>query len=113
MADPEVAVYAAAKAATLSITRSFALAYAERSIRVNAVCPKIIDTPMQREFLAQRAPLKGLTPSELDAARLAAVPMKRAGTPAECAEVILFLLSSRASYMTGEALNVTGGWMLC
>ena len=108
---PEVAVYAAAKAGVLSLTRSFASAHSARGMRVNAVCPGIIDTPMQRRFLELNAPLQGTTPEALNAKRLQATPMRRAGTPDECAEVICFLLSDRASYLTGQNLNVAGGFV--
>ncbi len=110
-AIPEVTVYAAAKAGVMSLTRSFGLANAARGMRVNAVLPGIIDTPMQEAFLALNAPLRGMTPVQLDAERLAATPMKRAGTPEEAAEVILFLLSPRSSYLTGQVLNVAGGFV--
>jgi len=110
-AIPEVAVYAAAKAGVLSLTRSFASAHAARGMRVNCVLPGIIDTPMQRQFLELNAPLRGITPDELHAERLAATPMHRAGSPDEAAEVILFLLSARSSYLTGQCINVAGGFV--
>ena len=110
-AIPEVTVYAAAKAGVMSLTRSFGLANAARGLRVNAVLPGIIDTPMQDTFLALNAPLRGMTPEQLNAERLAATPMKRAGTPEEAAEVILFLLSPRSSYLTGQVINVAGGFV--
>lgn len=108
---PDVAVYAAAKVGVLSLTRSFATAHAARGMRVNAVLPGIIDTPMQRRFLELNGPLQVMTPDELNAQRLAATPMRRAGTPEEAAEVILFLLSRRSSYLTGQMLNVAGGFV--
>ena len=111
-ADPETAVYAAAKAGLQSFTRSFALALAPRQIRVNSVAPKIIATPMQRMYVERTAPLKGLTPNQLHEERLGQVPLGRAGTPEECAEVIVFLLSSRSSYLTGQTVNVDGGWLM-
>ncbi len=110
-AIPEVAVYAAAKAGVLSLTRSFASAHAARGMRVNCVVPGIIDTPMQRRFLELNAPLREMSVEALDAERLAATPMRRAGTPDEAAEVILFLLSARAGYLTGQAINVAGGFV--
>lgn len=105
----ETVVYAASKAAVLSITRSFALAHAARGMRVNAVCPGIIDTPMQEKLLYEMAVWRGTTPDELYRQRLTTVPMGRSAAASECAEVIVFLLSPAASYMTGQALNVTGG----
>ena len=110
-AIPEVTVYAAAKAGVMSLTRSFGLANAARGMRVNAVLPGIIDTPMQDSFLALNAPLRGITPEQLNSERLATTPMKRAGTPDEAAEVILFLLSPRSSYLTGQVINVAGGFV--
>ena len=110
-AIPEVTVYAAAKAGVMSLTRSFGLANAARGLRVNAVLPGIIDTPMQDTFLALNAPLRGISTERLNAERLAATPMKRAGTPEEAAEVILFLLSPRSSYLTGQVINVAGGFV--
>ena len=108
-AIPEVTVYAAAKAGVLSLTRSFASAHAARGMRVNAVVPGIIETPMQERFLALNAPLRGLTTEALNAERVGALPMRRAGAPDEAAEAICFLLSDRASYLTGQSLNLTGG----
>lgn len=105
----EGAVYAAAKAAVLSMTRTFAHANAARGVRVNAVCPGIVDTPMQDELLGRIARQRGVTAAEVHAARLETVPMARSASAAECASVIRFLLSEESSYMTGQAVNVSGG----
>lgn len=105
----EAAIYAASKTAILSITRSFAHALAGRPVRVNAVCPGIIDTPMQDKVLEEVGRARGLTPEALHEARLQTVPLGRAGTPAECADTIWYLLGSQSSYMTGQAINLTGG----
>lgn len=108
----EAAIYAASKAAVASITRSFAYALADRSIRVNAVCPGIVDTPMERRLLAEVAANRGTTVHELEATRHRTVPLGRSSAPEEIAEVIEFLLSARASYMTGQAINITGGQVM-
>ena len=105
----EVAAYAASKTAILSITRSFAYALAARRVRVNAILPGIVDTPMQEEVLANVAPMRGLTADELRAARSKATPLGRAASADECAGLIWFLLSDEAAYMTGQAINFTGG----
>ena len=105
----EAAVYGASKAAVLSLTRSFAHAHAARGVRVNAVCPGLVDTPMNDVVIEGIAPLRGVAPDEFGASRVAAVPLGRVADPREVAEVIAFLLSGAASYMTGQSLNVTGG----
>ena len=105
----EAAIYAASKATILSITRSFAYALAPRGVRVNAVCPGIVDTPMQDQVLDEVAHLRDMTRNELDAARNAMVPLGRPSTAEECARLIWFLLSAESAYMTGQAINWTGG----
>ncbi len=105
----EVAAYAASKAAVLSITRSFAYAFAPIPIRVNALCPGIIDTPMQDSVVAHISAGRGMTVDDFVASRYRAVPLGRAGTAEVCAGTIAFLLSDDAAYMTGQAVNVTGG----
>jgi NAD(P)-dependent dehydrogenase (short-subunit alcohol dehydrogenase family) len=104
----EASVYAASKAAILSITRSFAYALAPR-IRVNALCPGIVDTPMQDKVLDEVAVVRGRTREELEAARTGTVPLGRASSAAECAGAIWFLLSDASAYMTGQSINWTGG----
>ena len=105
----EAAIYAASKATILSITRSFAYALAPRGVRVNAVCPGIVDTPMQDQVLDEVAHLRDMTRNELEAARNAMVPLGRPSTAEECARLIWFLLSAESAYMTGQAINWTGG----
>ncbi|MFA6921230.1 MAG: 3-oxoacyl-ACP reductase FabG [Gallionella sp.] len=88
--------YAAAKRALNSATKSLALEVASRGITVNAVAPGIIDTPMSESaFDAQ------------DIARM--VPMKRAGSPDEVADLIGFLASDKAAYITGQIISINGG----
>jgi NAD(P)-dependent dehydrogenase (short-subunit alcohol dehydrogenase family) len=108
-ASQEQSVYCASKAAVSSITRSFAYAYAPRGIRVNAVLPGIVDTPMQEQFLAAAGRARGRTPEELHATRLSAVPLGRTSPPRECAETILWLLSPAAGYLTGQQIAADGG----
>lgn len=105
----ETAAYAMTKAAVLSVTRSFAYAFAARDVRVNAVCPGIIDTPMQDAVLGRISAIRGISADELAARRLTMVPMARGAHPDECAATIWFLLSPESSYMTGQAVNVDGG----
>lgn len=105
----ETAVYAATKTAILAVTRSFAYALAERNIRVNAICPGITDTPMQDVLLRELARLRGVSYEEVARTRNDTVPMKRACKPEDVAGMIWRMLSDDASYMTGEALNFSGG----
>ena len=97
--------YCAAKTALYSLTKSLALEFAPR-IRVNAIGPGPIDTPLLR---ANR------TPEEFEAARRAfeaRLPMKRLGKPEEVAAVVDFLLSDRASFITGQLLQPNGGQVM-
>jgi NAD(P)-dependent dehydrogenase (short-subunit alcohol dehydrogenase family) len=105
----EAAPYAATKAAVLSITRSLAYTLAPRQIRVNAICPGIIDTPMERSVNEKVGALRGVSMEQLSAARDASVPLGRGASADECAAAILFLLSDQAGYMTGEGMNFSGG----
>jgi NAD(P)-dependent dehydrogenase (short-subunit alcohol dehydrogenase family) len=108
----EAAAYAASKTIILSITRSFAYALAPRKVRVNAICPGIIDTPMQDRVLDEVAAMRGTTAGALSEARNRTVPLGRAASADECAGAIWFLLSDEAAYMTGQAINYTGGLVM-
>jgi len=88
--------YSAAKGALNSATKSLALEVASRAITVNAVAPGIIDTPMTESAFSAE-----------DIARM--VPMKRAGTPNEVADLIGFLVSTQAAYITGQIISINGG----
>ena len=108
----EAAVYAATKCMILSVTRSFAYELAHIPVRVNAICPGIVDTPMQDRVLAEVAPLRGMTPEELSEARTKVVPLGRGSTPAEISGLISFLIGPDSAYMTGQAINHTGGLVM-
>ncbi len=111
-ATTEGAAYAASKAAVLSITRSFAYELAHCDVRVNAVCPGLIDTPMQEQIATDLARIRGVPSHQVTDARSSMVPMGRMGTVEECATVIWFLLSNQSAYMTGQGINVTGGMVM-
>jgi NAD(P)-dependent dehydrogenase (short-subunit alcohol dehydrogenase family) len=91
--------YTAAKHGVIGLTKTAALEYAEDCIRVNAVCPGFIRTRMTADALEQRG--------EQIADR---TPLGRVGDPAEIAELVVWLCSDRASYVTGAAYAVDGGW---
>ncbi|PYP51467.1 MAG: short-chain dehydrogenase [Gemmatimonadetes bacterium] len=105
VAQTDSPVYCASKGAVVLLAKALALDYAARGIRVNALCPGIIDTPMLRHF-ADAMP----DPAAAWAAYGAAQPLGRLGTPEECAEAALWLVSSEASFVTGVALPVDGGF---
>ena len=104
--------YSAAKAAVIAMTKSFALAFAGNGVRVNCVCPGMTDTPMHRSVRAGLSDLLGVPEAEIDEQRVASIPMARKASPEEVAAVVCFLLSEDASYMTGQAVNVTGGLVM-
>jgi NAD(P)-dependent dehydrogenase (short-subunit alcohol dehydrogenase family) len=101
---PIGSVYAATKAAMRSLTRSFAAALAERNIRVNAVAPGPIETPIFGRTGLSKEEMEGFASDAISK-----VPMKRFGKPEEVASAVAFLASSDASYITGVELNVDGG----
>lgn len=101
--------YAASKAGVISVVRSAALALASHGIRVNAVCPGIVATPMTDAIHDLAAAELGITREESIRRMLADVPLGRLETPEEVASAIDFLLSDGAVYVTGQALNVCGG----
>jgi NAD(P)-dependent dehydrogenase (short-subunit alcohol dehydrogenase family) len=97
--------YCASKAAVMQMTRAMALDHARENIRINAVCPDMIRTPM----LASEARQMGSTPNEYFAAGAEGIPMGRIGEPEEVADAVLYLASERASFVTGAGLLVDGG----
>jgi meso-butanediol dehydrogenase/(S,S)-butanediol dehydrogenase/diacetyl reductase len=107
---PLAAHYAASKAAVISITQSAALAFAPYNINVNAVCPGVVPTPMWQQIDADRARLLGLQPGEAMASFVDSIPLRRAGTPEDIAAAVAFFCSPDAEYVTGQTLNVDGGY---
>src|SRR5499427_5145603 len=104
--------YNASKAAVISITKSLALAHAADGIRVNCVCPGFVETDMWRMVARDQGALLGLSSEEFTRQRLAQIPLGRMEHPEDVATVIGFLASDRAGYMTGQAINVTGGLIM-
>src|SRR5271154_245244 len=92
--------YVAAKHGVLGLTKTAALEYADDDIRVNAVCPGFIKTRMTEDAMRRRGDKI-----------MAQIPAGRMGDPEEIAEMVVWLCSDRASYVTGAAYNVDGGWM--
>ena len=104
-----VAHYCASKAAVISYTQSAALAMAPHRIRVNAIAPGVIDTPMWDGVDALFARYEGLAPGEKKASVGRAVPLGRMGRPADVVGAALFLACDESGYVTAQTLNVDGG----
>ena len=104
--------YNASKAAVISITKSLALAHAADGIRVNCVCPGFVETDMWTAVTREQSALLGLSPEDFNRQRAAQVPLGRMERPEDVANIIGFLASDRAGYMTGQAINVTGGLIM-
>lgn len=99
----EIPAYVASKHGVLGLTKTAALEYAKRGIRVNAVCPGVIQTPMIERFTHGDP--------KAYAALASGEPVARVGRPEEIAEAVLWLCSEKASFVTGHPLVVDGGWV--
>jgi NAD(P)-dependent dehydrogenase (short-subunit alcohol dehydrogenase family) len=95
--------YNASKHGVIGLTRTAALEYAQKNIRVNCVCPGVIRTPMVERLLDSR----GFTEAELNAGE----PVGRMGKPEEIAEGVLWLMSDASSFVTGHPLTIDGAWV--
>jgi len=103
--------YAASKFGSIGLTQSIALELAEYGVRVNAVCPgNLLDSPLWVNSLYKQYAKKwGITEEEVRQKYVDQVPMKRGCTYDDVCNVVVFLASDQAGYMTGQAINVTGG----
>jgi len=101
----ERGIYYAAKHGVLGFTKSAALEYGAKGIRINAVCPGLIQTPMSDQMVAagQGEALKAMEKM---------IPMARVGRPEEIASAVLWLCSDAASYVTGQSISVDGGFIM-
>lgn len=108
---PGLAGYVTAKSALLGLTRSLAVDYGPVGVRVNAVCPGWIDTPMVAGAMEDFARRLGISAEEAHARATAPLPLRRAGRAEEVAGVCLFLVSDDSAFVTGSAIVVDGGTM--
>src|SRR5213078_4856325 len=104
--------YNVSKAAVISMTKSLALAHGADGIRVNCVCPGFVETDMWTKVSREQGAVLGMSADEFTRQRLATVPLGRMERPEDVASVIGFLASARSGYMTGQAINVTGGLIM-
>ena len=106
---PLLAHYSASKFAVVGWTQALARELAPHGIRVNAICPGFVRTSMQEREVLWEAELRGMTPDAVRADYIAQTPLGRIEEPEDVAGLVLFLLSDGARFMTGQAVNVTGG----
>ena len=99
---PGASAYVASKHGVVGLTKTAALEYAQQGIRVNCVCPGVIETPMTA---------RGLSDPARRARIIATEPIGRVGTPEEIAEAVVWLCSDATSFVTGHAMSVDGGYV--
>jgi NAD(P)-dependent dehydrogenase (short-subunit alcohol dehydrogenase family) len=106
---PFLAHYSASKFAVVGFTQALAREVASDGIRVNAVCPGFVRTSMQEREVVWEAELRGVTPERVRQDYIDQTPLGRLEEPEDVARVVVFLASEMAAFMTGQAVNVTGG----
>ncbi|MDM9622883.1 3-ketoacyl-ACP reductase [Rhizobium sp. AC44/96] len=106
---PLLAHYSASKFAVLGWTQAFARELAPTGIRVNAVCPGFVKTGMQSREIEWEARLRGISAEQVFNEYVGQTPLGRIETPEDVADVVVFLCSDSARFMTGQGINVTGG----
>jgi NAD(P)-dependent dehydrogenase (short-subunit alcohol dehydrogenase family) len=99
--DPGVPAYAASKGGVLQLTRTAALEYAKDNVRINAICPGTVHTPMIDRLLEEQP--------ETEAFLRGSMPIGRFAEPEEVAEAVVWLCSDAASFVVGHALSIDGG----
>jgi meso-butanediol dehydrogenase/(S,S)-butanediol dehydrogenase/diacetyl reductase len=111
-AAPNLAHYSASKWAVLGLTQSVAREVARSGVRVNAVCPGTVRTPMQDREVVWEGTLRHMDPEAVRQSYIDYTPLHRLGEPEDVADVVHFLCSERARFMTGQAINITGGMVM-
>lgn len=106
---PLLAHYSASKFAVFGWTQALAREMAPHGIRVNCVCPGFVRTSMQDREILWEAELRGMTPEAVFAEYVAMTPLGRIEEPEDVADVVTFLASDGARFMTGQGINITGG----
>ena len=104
IADPELAAYCASKGAVHALTRAMAVDHGPEGVRVNAICPGYVDTPMLAQFFPGDR-----TPAEAKAAAAAIHPLNTIGTPDDMANLVFWLVSDEARYASGQLWTLDGG----
>jgi NAD(P)-dependent dehydrogenase (short-subunit alcohol dehydrogenase family) len=106
---PLLAAYSASKAAVINLTQAAAYALAQHKITVNCICPGVVGTDMGRKALAEMTALVGGSGISEEQSRVPSAPLGPEASPEDVANVVAFLASEQAGYITGQAFNVDGG----
>jgi NAD(P)-dependent dehydrogenase (short-subunit alcohol dehydrogenase family) len=109
---PLLAHYSASKFAVVGFTQALAREVAKHHIRVNCVCPGFVRTSMQEREIVWEGKLRGLRPEAVRAEYVALTPLARLQEPEDVADIVLFLASDLARFLTGEAINASGGVLM-
>lgn len=104
--------YGASKAAIVSMTRSAALSLGPKGVRVNAIAPGVIDTPMTQANAERRSKIRGITKEEALQPLIDAAAVRRMGSPEEVASLVVFLASGESSFISGQTIDVCGGQLM-
>jgi NAD(P)-dependent dehydrogenase (short-subunit alcohol dehydrogenase family) len=107
--SPGSLVYSASKAGVISLTQGMALELAAHKIRVNAIAPGAVETPMWDAVKVAYGQQQATNGPTVESAQLAATPLGRLCRPQDCADAILYLCSDQSAFITGQTLNVDGG----
>ena len=106
------AAYCASKFGVIGLTQSLAVEFAAEGIRVNALCPGVVFTPLWDNMIGDYAKKRDMKPEEVKPYLESKIPMGRLCTPEDIAETAVFLASDKAAYITGQAINISGGTIM-
>lgn len=107
--NSQYAAYCASKFGIIGLTQSLAQEFAPQGIRVNALCPGVVFTPLWDDQLGDYARKRNIKPEEVATYLTEKIPLGRLCTPQDVAQAAVFLASDQAAYLTGQAINISGG----
>jgi Dehydrogenases with different specificities (related to short-chain alcohol dehydrogenases) len=108
-AGGQYAAYCSSKFGVIGLTQSLAVEFAKEGIRVNAICPGVVETPMWDKQKADYAKKRNIKPEEVMQYFCDTIPLGRLGTYEDVSELAMFLAGEKSSYITGQAINLAGG----